>query len=189
VYLLKKIAQIKYPKHVLPIMVFFALNPLVVIESVVSAHLDIGMVAFSYLFLLLLLKKQKVYSLSALSLSVGIKYVTLVLIPLLLTGFNRNFIVFLMIFGTLGVLAQIEIQPWYLLWTLPFLAFYPDKKWVWPMGIAFSFGLLLRYAPYFYFGHWNDPVPYVKFLVTYGSIVVGLVYLAGLFLIRKTSQR
>ena len=189
VYLLKKIAEIKYPKYVLPIMTFFALNPLVVIESVVSGHLDIGMISFSYLFLLLLLKKQKVYSFFALALSVGIKYVTLVLSPLILTGFNRNFIVFLMLFGTMGVLAQIEMQPWYLLWTLPFLAFYPDKKWVWVMTIALSFGLLLRYAPYFYFGHWNDPVPYIKLLVTLGSVILGLMYLVGVFFSGKTRAR
>lgn len=189
IYWLKKIAQIKYPNYVLPVMTFFALNPLVVIESIVSAHLDIGMVAFSYLFLLLLIKRKKIYSLFSLALSVGIKYVTLVLAPLLVTGFNRNFIIVLMAFGTLTVLWQVEVQPWYFLWTFSFLAFYPDKKWVWVLSIALSFGLLLHYAPYFYFGHWNDPVPYIKAMVTIGSLILGLAYIAISSIVRKIRHK
>jgi hypothetical protein len=188
VYLLKKIAELKFPKYVLPIMTFFALNPLVVIESIVSAHLDIGMVAFSYLFLLLLLKKQKALSFFALSLSIGIKYVTLALSPLLLIGFQREMLVFLMTVGTVAVLTQVEMQPWYFLWILPYIAFYPDKKWVYILGIAVSLGLLLRYAPYFYFGHWNEPVPQIKAYVTGFSIVAGII-VAGLHYFTHKSYR
>jgi hypothetical protein len=185
VYWLGKIAKILFPEKKVFIMTFFALNPLVVIESIVSAHLDIAMVAFSYLFILLLIEKKKVFSFFVLSLSVSIKYVTLILFPLILTGFRRELLLLLMIIGLLFVTNQVEIQPWYWLWILPYAALFPDKKWILVFTTTISFGLLLRYAPYFYYGHWNDPVPFIKLLVTVGFASLGLFYLLVLQFRRK----
>lgn len=172
IYLLKRIMQKVDPKHTLLAMAFFAFNPLVIIESIVSAHLDIVMVALSYLFIFFLLQKKKTMALFSLALSVGIKYVTLVLMPLVWFGFNRTLLLVLMVIGFTAVVYQVEVQPWYLLWILPYTVFFFDKKWI-PITASFiSFGFLLRYAPYFYYGHWNDPVPFIKDIVTYGAVIL-----------------
>lgn len=77
------------------------------------------------------------------------------------------------------IIAKIEIQPWYLVWLMPFIVL---SRWkvLWPVVIGFSLGLLLRYVPFLYFGDWNKPVPTFEFWLT----IVPLLF-SSLFILKN----
>lgn len=160
----------------------FALNPLVVIESLVSAHNDIVMMGIALYSIVIFLERKKFLSWVALAVSAGLKTMTVFLIPSYLFRWNKKLALAGMMTGLILVCFQREILPWYFLWIMPFVALLP--KSMFPVIISFgaSLGLLLRYAPYLYFGHWNDPVPVMKAWLTAipvicAAFVVGLPYL------------
>ena len=62
-------------------LVFFALNPLVIIESLVSGHNDIVMIFLSMVALYSVMNNKYVRSFILLVLSIGIKFATIFLIP------------------------------------------------------------------------------------------------------------
>ncbi len=68
--------------------------------------------------------------------------------------------------GLIAVVSQREILPWYFVWIIPFVALVSKNRTIVVLSGAFSLGLLLRYGPYFYLGHWDDPVPMIKLWVT-----------------------
>src|SRR5581483_1710037 len=65
-------------------LIFFGLNPLVLIETFVSGHNDIVMMFFAVWALYLLQKKKIIFAFSVLLLSILIKYSTLFLLPVYL---------------------------------------------------------------------------------------------------------
>ena len=149
-------------------MAMFAFNPLVIIESLVSAHNDSVMMGCAVFALYLFTRQRTVLSFFTLSASIAMKLISVFLIPIYLFGKVRWLPLVLMATGTFGFLlfTKREVMPWYFLWTLPFIALYPRKKWLIALTFGISLGLLLRYAPYLYYGHWNDPVPLIKLWVT-----------------------
>ena len=141
----------------------FGLNPLVIIESLVSAHNDIAMMAFA-LLALFLMPKKKLAGWFALSLSVALKFMTVTLVPVFFLYRKKKFNIIryslgAMSFGLLLVLRQRDVLPWYLVWLLPFVALLPHNEWLYTLSVGASLGLLLSYAPFLYFGNWNNPVP------------------------------
>ena len=177
IYLLGKIlGKIDKAKKLLG-MAFFAFNPLIIIETLVSAHHESLMIFLTFLFIYFLINKnKKPLSVVCYLLSVGVKYVTAPLLPLLIFGFKRGLTIILMIISLIFVLTKKEIQPWYFLWVLPFIAL-DIKKWSMTISTFFSFGLLFRYAPFLYFGHWNLPVPMIKFWVTVIPVILAFLIL------------
>lgn len=174
-FLIGKILAKINPHQQLLGMAFFAFNPLVIIESLVSTHHDIVMMFFMLLALYLLCLRQKLLSLSAFAISTGVKYVMLPLLPLWIFGFRRNLAVVLAVLSLAYVASQREIQPWYFIWVLPFVALVPTNKFFTFLTTGFSLGLLLRYAPFLYLGHWNDPVPQIKPWVTFLPLLAAFV--------------
>ena len=79
--------------------------------------------------------------------------------------------------GFLIVLSRREPLPWYWVWFMPFIAFYPSKGWLVSLAGWYSFALLLRYAPYLYYGNWNAPVPILKWWVTLVPVGISLLIL------------
>ena len=163
-------------------VILFACNPLILIESLVSGHNDIVMVGCAMIALLLLWNKKNISSFFFYSLSVAFKEITIVLAPLYIFRNNRwlplalmsiALILFLLVFKR-------EMLPWYGVWVLPFVAIVPNPRFLMPIVYGFSLGLLLYYAPFLYFGHWNDPVPMIKVLLTVipmiASVLLMLVY-------------
>ena len=71
---------------------FFALNPLVVIESIVSAHNDMAMMFLAILALYLLMNKKYARSAILFILSIGVKFATAFVLPiyLLILCFQKN---------------------------------------------------------------------------------------------------
>jgi hypothetical protein len=90
-----------------------------------------------------------------------------------------------MLAGLISIITKIEIQPWYLVWILPFLSLW-ENSFILPLVIGTTLGLALRYAPFIYLGNWNPPAPQIKFWVTVISIVLGLIF--TLIMIRKSEE-
>lgn len=155
------------------VVAFFALNPLVLIETFVSSHNDIVMMSLALMALYFVRQKKIFSSLLFLCLSVLIKFATLFLFPVwlyivvrkkydwkktwLYSGFAM-FIIFLL------TPVREEMYPWYSIWFIVFAAL-TDKKLLKEFIIAFSFGLLLRYVPYMYLGTYFGIVPILRIIL------------------------
>ncbi len=84
VYFVGKILKKLTPDKEIFGLVFFGLSPFVVIESLVSGHMDIVMYFFALFAFYLLLQKKYVWSVVLLAISIGIKFVTVFLVPVFL---------------------------------------------------------------------------------------------------------
>jgi hypothetical protein len=154
-------------------VIFFALNPLVIIETVISGHNDIVMMGLSCAGFLLWQKKEWVsrfFGLFIFILSIFIKGATAVLIPLLffrkMTQSRFMLIASCLLFLVFLTIAPIreELYPWYAVWFLSTAAFlpYPKYAWFWQFCIALSFGLELRHVPYMAMGYYEGPGPLLR---------------------------
>lgn len=175
-YLVYQILKKTNSKYLLPGVLFYALNPLFLIEGVVNAHNDIVQMSFILLSVYFLVSKNKVKSAATIILGSLIKYISLLLLPAFLIKMikpNARLeqlvlitlgIVFLFtyIYSSFGVKVpfvaqgstQIQFQPWYLLWSLPLIALIPYPQLIIP-AVTLSIGASLRYLPYLYYGDWT----------------------------------
>ena len=157
-------------------MVLFAFNPLVIIESLVSGHNDIVMMAFVLVALWFLEQKNTIAAWWYLALSVAAKFVTIVLIPIFFLRRNRIHMLMAMIAGLLLVIFRRgEMLPWYWVWIAPFVALLPDMKEMHVIASVFCFGLLMRYATFIYVGSYDPWVLAVNGWFPYASLIVGIV--------------
>ncbi|MFC1727717.1 glycosyltransferase family 87 protein [Patescibacteria group bacterium] len=168
-------------------LAIFAFNPLIIIESLVSAHNDILMMALVLGSFYLLVKKKYLGAWGLFLLSVGVKFATLLLFPILLivtfwqikkkkTDWENIwlFSFFLMVLAVLLAVGRDELKPWYLLYPLSFLPLLKSRWFYW-VSLGLSLGGLLYYAPFLWHGHWNPPVPGLKMSLVLGLFVLGLV--------------
>lgn len=176
-YGLWKISQ----KNIWPV-VFVGLNPLVVMETFIAGHNDVVMMAlavWSFYFLMRWKNHHSLflilYSLFLILASIGIKYATIVLVPVWIYmllkkkwdvetlgrwGFWAMMIIFF-----LSPLRE-EMYPWYYIWPLTFASLLPPKSLPAYISYGFSFGLMFRYAPFLLTREWGGVTPIVKKLVT-----------------------
>lgn len=171
--------------------VFFALNPLVIIETLVSGHNDIYMMLLA-LGGLLLWKNSKRFAGFFLLLASGlIKGATLILAPLLYFTkypFEKilvySYWLMAVVFFVVAPVRE-ELYPWYAVWLISIASFLSPKRYarIWEFTIVLSFALELRNLPYIYMGYYGGPGPMLRMLVT--VIPVGL-YVLWLFIIKKT---
>ncbi len=176
-------------------MVFFAFNPLVLLESLVSAHNDIVMLFFAVIGFYFLQKKSYLSGFMLFIISIGVKFATLFLLPvfLLLTVF-RNYEkkikwdtiyvinVFLMLFAVLFASIRTNFQPWYLLYVFPFAALLAKKYYILVSSFIISLFALLEYLPFIYLGNWDPPVPTLLYSLTISSVVVSIIISAVLYI-------
>lgn len=179
----------KMSKNIVSV-ILFSLNPLVVIETLISGHNDIVMIFFALLSFTMLVKKRIFLAIFLFALSILIKYATLLLIPVFLymlwkiiKGQEINWkIIFyvsslLMFAGFLLSPIREEIYPWYAIWFLPFTSLLYKNKILNYLSISLCFGLLLRYAPFMYLGTYLEPTPTIKQIVTLiPTILLSLFY-------------
>lgn len=176
-FLIEKIAK-KIGVNPLFAVAVFCLNPLVIIESLVSSHNDIVMVALALLALLTFFEGKIIKSSFWLVLSVGIKFATIFMIPAFLAkkflkvDDNKFFIIL-----TVSMLAALFLatwrttfQPWYPLFVLPFTAFISEKKYVLIPTFVISAVCLFQYLPFIYLGNWDPPVP----LILLCALLIGI---------------
>ncbi len=166
---------------------YFALSPLVLIETFVSGHNDVSMIFFAFLSFYLLKKEKIILAIIFLVFSILIKYATILLVPVFIYylflrikkrkidwekiytySFALMFVIFL-----LSPIRE-EIYPWYGIWFLAFISLSENKK-LKILGFTLSFGLMLRYIPYMYLGTHFGITPLIKIIVTYTPII-GLLF-------------
>ncbi len=133
---------------------FFALNPLVIIETLMSGHNDITMVFLALLSVSLLFSQKIIKSYIALALSILIKFATIALIPTFIlyyfkTIFKKEMTFYYSCFISMTIIFFLsflreEIYPWYFIWVLAFATFLIKNRLVYFLSILFSFSLLLR---------------------------------------------
>ncbi|HVT01389.1 MAG TPA: polyprenol phosphomannose-dependent alpha 1,6 mannosyltransferase MptB [Patescibacteria group bacterium] len=195
-FFIEKIAK-KLKKNSLMVLAAFALNPLVIIESLVSSHNDIVMIFFSLVALYLFLEKKYIKSVISLTLSIAIKFATALLLPAIIAKMvfkvKDELFIYLMIVGmAIGVFLasyRTTFQPWYLILVIPFAALLVEKKFVAiPVFIISLFGLF-QYVPYLYLGNWDPPVPMYLNYMLYGSIILSGILILPSLLQKKKSKR
>ncbi len=141
-------------------MLFFALNPLVIVEWLINSHNDAAMITLLLLALYLLRNKRKVLSLISLFLSIGIKYATVLALPLFFLkrkispSISHIYLLLSFFLAPLLYNYSTQYQPWYITWILPFatLSGSAEVKWI---SAAYSLGGLLRYLPFISTGLWQ----------------------------------
>lgn len=169
-------------------LILFALNPLVVFESLVGGHNDIVMMFFILLSLYLFKNNKILFGIIFLLLSIFIKFATFFLIPVFIYLLIQNvkgrqinwdkvfflasismFIIFL-----LSSFRE-EIYPWYGIWFLVFIPFIKNSL-LRGFYLSLSFGLLLRYIPYMYLGTYFGPTPILKIILMLIPVFLFLIY-------------
>jgi hypothetical protein len=172
VFLIGKILGQINPRRKIAGTVFFAFNPLVLIETLVSAHNDVVMMFFTLLGFYLLFQKKRFLSFVSLLASAGIKYATIILLPLFAFPSRlkkekliilSSWALFLVFF--LAPLRE-EIYSWYLIWIIALVALVTQNRLLYWLAISFSLGLLLRYTPFLYTRSWEGVTPLIKKIVT-----------------------
>jgi hypothetical protein len=166
----------------------FVFNPLIIFETLVSGHNDIVMMALVMISIYYFALKQRTLSYLYLALSVGAKLMTIFLYPVIVFGYKKWHALVAMSIGLALVLTQREILPWYFVWIMPFVALIPESRVLFWISGGISMGLLLRYAPYFYYGHWNNPVPVIELWATLVPIIT-VVSFVGLRELRRRILR
>lgn len=157
-------------------MAIFALNPLIIIETLVSGHNDIVMMAILMIAYNLYLHKKFYGAFLALSLSVATKLMTIFLLPVYFFGWPRRFALVVMTIAFMLVAVQRELLPWYVVWLVPMYALIPEVKWLFTLGFGVSLGFVLSYAPVLYFGNYDVLTQTIKFWVTIVPIILSFVW-------------
>lgn len=155
-------------------LAIFFLNPLVLIEVLSSAHNDLWMLAPALLAVYLAnnLPKNRLRKIILIvllmTISISIKFVTLVLLPFIfyqvfkeklgclgkLKIWQYQFeLMSLAMFLPLITVRSQQFLPWYLLWPLIFVPLVQNKFWR-NLLLVFSLSSLLRYLPWFYYIPW-----------------------------------
>ena len=173
-------------------VIFFALNPLVLIEVLMNGHNDIYMMILALGGLILW---QQINRMSGLVLFVAswfIKGATVILAPLIFFRKLSWEQTLMWSYGFLAVAFFIfaplreELYPWYAVWLIMTASLLPIKKHpyiIW-FTIILSFALELRNLPYMWMGYYGGPGPALRFGFTILPIVLYAVY-AGFAYFRK----
>ncbi|HVA96221.1 MAG TPA: hypothetical protein VND99_01080 [Candidatus Acidoferrales bacterium] len=203
VYYIGKIFKKIKPEREIFGLIFFGLNPLVLIESLVSAHIDIVMMFFSLMAFSLLHNKRYIFSYGSLLLSIGIKFLTGLLLPIFFVihvlKLNNKKINWDLIFGfslllfIAGVIIESRqsgnFQPWYLLGPMAFTVFLSHKYYIFIPSVVVSVVSLLLYVPYLYLGNWNPPVPQILSYIMFVSYGISIVLIGVYSMIKKQKIR
>ena len=164
-----------------------ALHPLLLIELVGNAHNDGAMMSLALLSILLISQHKNIRALLILLVSISIKYVTVLLFPLLILWkriqskpalYDRWPDVI-----SLGLLLPLLIprsqwfHPWYLSWAL---VFYPlvKSKILRAVLVGLSVSAMFRYLPLFWIGEFTSEVVMTQILITWfcGGILALIWY-------------
>jgi len=154
---------------------FFALNPLVLVEVLVSGHNDFFMMVLAMVGMLLYPARSIAKNITGMVLliaSVFVKGATLPLVFIIPGVFKSKYFMWVVFIVLLAVFfvtpVREELNPWHAVWFLgiaPFLnGRYSDI--IRRFCIVFSFGLLLRHAPYIYMGRYEGWGPFLRTTLT-----------------------
>jgi len=156
-------------------VIYFALNPLVLIEIFISGHNDIVMMFFALLGIFLLKKNRYILGILLLLISILVKFATMFLLPVVMyilylklqkreVNWERIWILSMVLMFVVFIFSFIreEIYPWYFVWPLLFISLLRDRKTFKTIVLLFCFGLMLRYIPFMYLGLHTGITPYLR---------------------------
>lgn len=186
-FLIKSIAD-KLKINSIFVLLLFALNPLILIESILSPHSEVLVLFFILLSFLLLLKRHKILSFFVLIVSGNIKFISwILLLPFSyfitkfrlekntykrLTWWYVGFYLLILI----PLIIYRQIYPWYLLPLIGLGTLLYESKIVRYLILASSLGATLRYFPYLLYGEQTTSTEQVAnflfFLVLTLSLIV-----------------
>ncbi len=151
--------------------VYIATSPLILVEGLVNSHNDlIGLSLFMMAYYALKKRKKAAAFITAMF-SIGIKYVTFVLLPLFSKNKRARFIsLFLFFVSLLYIYFKLGVHPWYFLTLFALVVSF--EKIIYPL-YTLSFFLLLSYYPYIYFGGWDtvDKIQAKELIIGVGIVV------------------
>ncbi len=205
-FLIYKFLQKIQSKQLLFGTAFYALNPLFLIEGVANAHNDVVLATFLIAAIFFQVSKNNVKSYAALFLGALIKYIPVLNLPWLifyaLSKKNQDIQkVIILSFATMTLFTyvfssfqitvpfvakgatQVQFQPWYLFWTIPYISLLPKPDIV-AIAIAVAIGASLRYLPYLYLGDWSHPgtIPFMQMVTILPAVcVIFLIFLKRSF--------
>lgn len=176
-------------------VVFFGLNPLILVETLLSGHNDIVMIVMATAGILLVRKRGVIGKGIGILLyiaSIFVKGATVVLAPLFLVQsrltLEKSLLVAYWLMFAVFLLTPMreELYPWYATWFLAFAALVAQKKarFIQGFSVAMSLGLLLRYLPYIYTREYGGSGPTWRLVFT---ILPPLAYVAWYLLSQKLS--
>lgn len=188
-FLIYKISEIIFPKEKIFNTLFFALNPLVMFEGLISVHNDFPLIFFALLAFYLYLKKRKFGSLLSLIFSIGIKYASVILLPIFIGIFvferlkkNVNYEYIFLISTVISLLAIIfasyrtTFQPWYLMFPFSLAAFVSRKYYVFIPVVISSIVCSIIYVAYVLLTDYSIGYPeLVSKIELYGLVVIIVV--------------
>lgn len=170
-------------------IILFALNPLIIIETLVGNHNDVAMMFFALFAFFLLKRKLILLACLFLIFSILIKYATVFLLPVFFVAAYKShkgekinwdkmylYSWFSMVIIFFLSFLRVEIYPWYALWFLVFAFLIPQRKFVLYTSIALTFSLLLRYIPFMLLGTHFGATPITKSVLTFTPVILVLIY-------------
>lgn len=181
VWLIKKLSLRLHPQQAAFSLAFFALNPLILIESLVSAHLDGAMSTLLLLALFVrIVPGKRLLAMLVLFLSAGVKFVTLGVIPVWIWWESRkqdwkpaiSVMVVGLTIAILGAILTREVLPWYIVPPLALIALLPDRKSLTLVSIGLCLGLLLRYWPFLLRGEYSAWVRRTRDILTLAPLLI-----------------
>lgn len=200
-YLIFKTLTYLKSKQILLGTAFYALNPLFLIEGVVNAHNDVVFAAFLLAAIYFWTISKKGLSYLSLILGTFVKYISILNLPsLLIASFFKSRIsfsrlvtlnlitmaVFTYIFSSFRInvpfvsagSTQVQFQPWYLFWTLPFISLIPATGLI-VVSIVLSIGVSLRYLPFLYYGDWFQPgtIEFMRLIAVLPMLLTAIIIL------------
>ncbi len=140
-------------------VVFFALNPLVLTESLVSPHNEVVMLFFALLAIYLFFRNRAVGAVLSLLASVGIKYISGVLFPLfwLIKPQTKRFFIWVFWAWTIALIPLVITREPYSWYAVPLvgIAALTQSKFIKILTVSISLGLMLRYLPFLWWGEYT----------------------------------
>jgi hypothetical protein len=201
VYYIGKILQKIAPEKETFGLIFFGLQPLIVIESLVSGHMDIVMYFFALWSVYLLIQKKYFWSVLLLAVSIGIKFVTAFLLPIYIfiiiyqiykkkIAWNKVFMasIILMILAVVAATLRSNFQPWYLIAPLVFAAFISYRYFIFIPSMIVSLFALFTYVPFLYSGNWDPPIPQMLNTMYIISYIISGITIVVYLLLRKAKR-
>jgi hypothetical protein len=177
-------------------VVFFALNPLVILETLVNGHNDAFMMCLAIAGLMALHEKSITKYITGpvlLAASILVKGATVVALPVIMLFHSLSFEkqikwIGVALFGVFLISPlREEMYPWYAIWWIACVAFVPikHKSFLHTATYWLSFGLMLRYIPWIATREYGGTGPMIRTIVTWMPVVTYSVYRAIDMVIKK----
>ncbi len=198
-YFIGKIFRKIKPEQEIFGLVFFGLNPLILIECLVSAHIDIVMMFFSLMSVYFLIERKYMSTYASFFFSAGIKFLTGILLPVVMwvhfSQIKKKHSNWDQVFGLSLVLLIAGVfletrqsgnfQPWYWLAPLSYAVFLSRNYFILIPSVIISVFSLLLYVPYLYLGNWNPPVPQILSEIMLSSYLLSFIVVCIFFFLKR----